>query len=72
MKTFLILAAATVALSVSSSSCARRVVVVSDPMPVVRVAPTHHKIVVVRGRRYYSWDGNYYRKTRRGFIIVRL
>lgn len=57
-----------------TSSCARRVVV-TTPGPnatLVRVAPPNHRIVVVKGRRYYFWDSKYYRKTRRGFVYVRL
>lgn len=38
----------------------------------VKTPPKNHKIVVVKGKRYYYWNGKYHRKTRRGFVIVRL
>ena len=37
---------------------------------VVKQAPRNHKIVVVKGQRYYTWRGKYYKKTRRGYIVV--
>jgi hypothetical protein len=26
----------------------------------------------VHGKPYYSWNGNHYKKTRKGFVLVRL
>ena len=55
-------------------SCARRVVhVQAQPkVIVVKKAPKHHKIVVVKGKRYYYWNGQHYRKTRNGYIVARI
>ena len=39
---------------------------------VIKKAPRHHKVVVIKGQRYYTWNGNYYKKTRRGYVVVRV
>ncbi len=39
---------------------------------VVKKAPRNHKVVVVKGKRYYTWDGKHYKKTRKGYIITRI
>ncbi len=39
---------------------------------VVKKAPINHKIVVVKGKRYYFWNGNHYRKTSKGYVFVRI
>jgi len=39
---------------------------------VVKKAPKYHKVVVVKGKRYYTWGGKHYRKTRKGFVYVRI
>ncbi|NNM22696.1 MAG: hypothetical protein HKO54_04010 [Flavobacteriaceae bacterium] len=58
------------------TSCARRVVTVSpNPQPnvvVIHKAPKHHKVVVVKGKRYYTWGGRHYRKTHRGYVLVKV
>ncbi|AUP79336.1 hypothetical protein C1H87_11705 [Flavivirga eckloniae] len=58
----------------SLTSCATRTHVVTKPnrVTVVKTAPKHYKIVNVRGKRYYFWNGNHYRKTRRGYVLVRV
>lgn len=38
----------------------------------VKYAPKHHKIVVVKGKRYYFWNGKHHRKTRKGYIVVKV
>ena len=70
MRTLLIIAG--LILSISLTSCARRVVVETPRTTVVRVAPKNHKIVVVKGKRYYYWNGRHYRKTNRGYVYVRI
>ena len=50
------------------TSCASRVAQVK----VIRVAPKHHKIVIVKGKRYYFWNGRHYKKTRKGYVVVRV
>jgi hypothetical protein len=56
------------------TSCATRVV---TPVPatntkvvVVKKAPRNHKVVVIKGKRYYTWNGKHYRKTSRGYVLV--
>ncbi|WP_146191793.1 DUF6515 family protein [Algibacter marinivivus] len=54
------------------SSCATRVVTKPASVTVVKTAPKHHKTVIVKGKRYYFWNGKHYRKTRRGYVFVRV
>lgn len=60
----------------SITSCATRTRVVTRPAPktvtVVKVAPRGHKVIYVKGKRYYKWNGKHYRKTRRGYVFVRI
>ena len=39
---------------------------------VIKKAPINHKIVVIKGKRYYTWGGKRYKKTRRGFVVVKI
>ena len=39
---------------------------------VIKKAPRHHKVVVVKGKRYYTWNGRHYRKTNKGYVYVRI
>lgn len=39
---------------------------------IVKVAPKGHKIVHVKGKRYYKWNNQHYRKTRKGYVAIRL
>jgi hypothetical protein len=56
----------------ATTSCARRVVSGPETVTIVKTAPAAYKIVKIKGKRYYTWNGNHYRKTRRGFILMRL
>ena len=58
--------------TLSLTSCATRVAVRTPHKTVVKVAPKHHKIVIVKGKRYYFWNGKHYKKTKRGFVLVRV
>ena len=58
-------------LMLGTTSCATRVVTRPATVTVIKTAPANYKIVKVRGKRYYSWNGNHYRKTRKGFVLVR-
>ncbi|MBT8260411.1 MAG: hypothetical protein HKO92_07225 [Flavobacteriaceae bacterium] len=58
--------------TLSLTSCATRVAVTAPHTTVVKVAPKHHKIVVVKGKRYYFWNGKHYKKTRRGYVVVKV
>ena len=59
-------------LMLGTTSCATRVVTRPATVTVIKTAPANYKIVKVRGKRYYSWNGNHYRKTRKGYVLVRL
>ncbi|WP_084696416.1 DUF6515 family protein [Maribacter thermophilus] len=52
------------------SSCATHVATEPAQVTIVKKAPRNHKVVIVKGKRYYFWNGNHYRKTRRGYILV--
>ena len=58
-------------LMLGTTSCATRVVTRPATVTVIKTAPANYKIVKVRGKRYYSWNGNHYRKTRKGYVLVR-
>ncbi len=71
MKKFLFLL---VIVAFTFTSCATRVVTTAPTTKVVVVkkAPRNHKIVVVKGKRYYRWGGKHYLKTNKGFILVKV
>lgn len=56
------------------TSCATRVVTTlpTQKVVVVKKAPRNHKVVVVKGKRYYRWGGKHYRKTAKGFVVVKV
>ena len=55
------------------TSCGPRIVTTSpDTVVVVNKAAKNHRVVYVNGRKYYHWNGNHYRKTRRGYVIVKI
>jgi hypothetical protein len=60
------------ALIFSTSSCATRVAVRPAHTTLVKVAPKHHKIVVVKGKRYYYWNHKYHKKTQKGYVVVKI
>lgn len=57
---------------VSFSSCATRVHRPNTTVVVVKKRPANYKVVRVNGVRYYKWNGKHYKKTRRGYVFVRL
>ncbi|RZN84548.1 MAG: hypothetical protein EVB11_00415 [Winogradskyella sp.] len=57
----------------SFNSCAQRVVVRQPTnVTVVKKLPRNYKVVRVNGKRYYTWNGKRYRKTRNGYVIVNI
>lgn len=59
--------------SISFNSCARRVVVAQpSSVTIVKKLSKHYNVVKVRGKRYYYFNGNHYRKTRNGYLLVRI
>ncbi|WP_439152113.1 DUF6515 family protein [Winogradskyella sp.] len=59
--------------ALSFTSCATRVVVKQPAsVTVVKKLPRPYKVVRVKGKRYYFFNGKHYRKTRNGYVIVRV
>jgi hypothetical protein len=59
--------------ALSFTSCATRVVVKQPAsVTVVKKLPRQYKVVRVKGKRYYFFNGKHYRKTRNGYVIVRV
>jgi uncharacterized protein with PIN domain len=56
----------------TTTSCTSRIAVTPAHTTIVKVAPKHHKIVVVNGKRYYYWNGKHYRKTSKGYVFVKV
>jgi len=63
-----------VALFILSTSCvtAVRPSHVHTKTVVVKKVPKHHKVVHVKGHKYYAWGGKHYKKTRKGYVFVKL
>lgn len=60
-------------IALAFQSCAVRVVERKRAdVVVVKKAPRNHKVVVIKKKRYYTWGGKYYRKTSRGFVLVKV
>lgn len=58
----------------SLSSCASRVVVKQPATTVtlVKKLPRQYKVILVKGKRYYFFNENHHRKTKRGFVVVKV
>lgn len=71
MKTLVLLVAL---ITFTLGSCATRVVHTTPATStlVVKTPPRNYKVVRVKGKRYYKWNGKHYKKTRRGYVIVTL
>jgi hypothetical protein len=39
---------------------------------VVKVVPAKSKVIFINGKKYYKWNNKYHRKTKKGFVVVRL
>jgi len=70
MRTLILIFGITVVFS--TTSCVSRVAVRPANTTIVKVAPKHHKVVVVKGKRYYYWNGKHYKKTRKGYVFVKV
>jgi len=61
------------AFAMTFTSCATRVAVRATPnVKVVKVAPKHHKVVMVKGKRYYYWNGRHHKRTAKGYVVVKV
>ena len=58
--------------SLSNTSCATTVRTKTTKVVVIHKLPKIHKVVYIKGHRYYKWNGKHYRKTRKGYVIVRV
>lgn len=54
------------------NSCVVHTRPVATNTVVIKKAPKNHRVVFVKGKRYYTWSGKHYRKTNRGFVYVRI
>ncbi len=70
MRTFVYILSLLFALNLSS--CATRVVTKPTSVTVIKTPPRQYKVVKVKGKRFYFWNGNHYKKTRRGYTVVRV
>ena len=59
--------------ALSFSSCASRVIVKQPAsVTVVKKLPRQYKMVRVKGKRYYIFNGKHYKKSRKGYVVVRV
>ncbi len=70
MRTLIVLLSAFFILSLSS--CVTHVRATSTKVVVVKTPPKHHKVVQIKGKRYYFWNGKHYKRTREGYVVVRV
>lgn len=59
-------------ISFSIQSCVVHTRAPQTKVVYVKKAPKNHRIVVVKGKKYYYWGGKHYRKTPRGYVVVRV
>ena len=60
--------------AILTTSCAPRVVV-KEPRAkkvVVVKRPAKYRVVRIKGKKYYYWNGRYHRKTSRGYVVVKV
>jgi len=58
--------------SFAISSCATTVHTKPAKVVVIKKLPKHYKVVYIKGHRYFKWNKKLYRKTRSGYILVRV
>ena len=56
----------------SLESCVVRQITSKPNLVIVKKAPRNHQVIVIKKKKYYKWAGKYYKKTRRGYFVVRL
>ena len=61
-------------LTISCTSCVTRVHTrpAYKTAKIVRTVPKTHKVIYVKGKKYYKWNNKHYKKTRKGYVVVRL
>lgn len=70
MRTIILLLAFIFILSLTS--CVTHVKAKPARVTVVKTPPKHYKVVRVKGKRYYTWNGKHYKKTRKGYVVVKI
>ncbi|WP_372793540.1 DUF6515 family protein [Lutibacter sp.] len=55
----------------SNTSYVTTVITTPAKVVVVKKLPKNHKIVFVKGQRYYTWNGKHNIKTNNGYVVVR-
>lgn len=60
------------ALLLLGNSCVVHTRPVATNTVVIKKAPRNHKVIFIKGKRYYTWNGKHYRKTRRGFVFIKV
>ena len=58
--------------SVAISSCATTVYTKPAKVVEIKKLPKHHKVVYIKGHRYFKWNAKHYRKTNRGYLLIRV
>jgi len=62
-----------VAFALNFNSCARGVVIKdSNGGTVVHKLPKRYDVIRVNGKRLYFFNGRHYKKTRRGYVVVKV
>lgn len=59
-------------LALNLTSCGVRTKSTPSNITVITKRPANYKIVRVNGKRYYFWNGRHYRKTRKGYVVVKV
>ena len=54
------------------TSCAATVRTSPSKVVVVKKLPRTHKVIRIKGVKYYKFNGKHYRKSKRGYVAVRL
>jgi hypothetical protein len=62
----------TLLFSFTLTSCVTTVRATPAKVVVVKRLPKVHKVVYIKGHRYYKWSGVYHRKTARGYVVVKV
>ena len=52
-------------------SCVTTARVNPNNIVVIKRLPRIHKVVYIKGHKYYKWNGTYHKKTARGYVVVR-
>jgi len=58
--------------SLSFNSCVTTVRATPAKVVVVKKLPRTHKVVYVKGQRYYTCKGKHYKKINNGYVLVKI